>query len=344
MKVKHFALGITVAAVSESRHRRAAWTYADQGANWEAPDCSGSAQSPIDITGDFKHEDHVPFERVNYDAAGNWTLVNSGYTIKMTPSSSDIKVSGGALEDDPYMLAQFHLHWGSAEEGGSEHVLEGKRFYSELHIVHYKAEYGGLAEALSHKDGLAVLGFFIDSDEANEEGAFDEFIMKTVAKNVEEAKSTMEIKDFSMNKLLPSELKDFYRYAGSLTTPTCNEAVVWTVFSEPIKITKSTMEYMNSFTKDAEGELLENNYRVLQPRNERDITHYMTGSHDHPASHDHSDENDPASEPEPQPEGEPKEDGAEDKDTDAEPEPEGSFATTFNSAALISLFILLQSL
>jgi hypothetical protein len=28
MKVKHFALGITVAAVSEGRHRRAAWTYA----------------------------------------------------------------------------------------------------------------------------------------------------------------------------------------------------------------------------------------------------------------------------------------------------------------------------
>jgi hypothetical protein len=61
----------------------------DQGAKWEAPDCSGSAQSPIDITGDFKHADHVPFERVNYDAAGNWTLVNSGYTIKMTPSSSE---------------------------------------------------------------------------------------------------------------------------------------------------------------------------------------------------------------------------------------------------------------
>ena len=39
------------------------------------------------------------------------------------------------------------------------------------------------------------------------------------------------------------------RYAGSLTTPTCNEAVVWTVFSDPIKITKSTMEFMNSFTK-----------------------------------------------------------------------------------------------
>ena len=129
----------------------------------------------------------------------------------MLTKKFSIKVSGGALGND-YMLAQFHLHWGSAEEGGSEHVLNGKRFYSELHIVHFKAEYGGLKEALAHNDGLAVLGFFIDSEEANDEGPFDDFIRKTVANNVEEAKSEKEISDFSMDKLLPAELKDFYRY------------------------------------------------------------------------------------------------------------------------------------
>jgi hypothetical protein len=44
----------------------------------------------------------------------------------------------------------------------------------------------------------------------------------------------VDVPQFAMNKLLPENQDVFYRYAGSLTTPTCDETVTWTVFKEPI--------------------------------------------------------------------------------------------------------------
>jgi hypothetical protein len=46
------------------------------------------------------------------------------------------------------------------------------------------------------------------------------------------------IATFSLDRLLPDKLERYFRYSGSLTTPTCDETVVWTVFSEPIIISQ----------------------------------------------------------------------------------------------------------
>ena len=74
-----------------------------------------------------------------------------------------LRFTGGYL-DNEYTLAQFHLHWGDAFRGGSEHTLNGMRYFSEVHLVHYKTEYGGLNDdSLNNGDGLAVLGYFIDA-------------------------------------------------------------------------------------------------------------------------------------------------------------------------------------
>ena len=41
---------------------------------------------------------------------------------------------------------------------------------------------------------------------------------------------------FPLNSLLPENTNDYYRYNGSLTTPSCYQSVNWTVFKEPITI------------------------------------------------------------------------------------------------------------
>lgn len=72
--------------------------------------------------------------------------------------------TGGYLGSE-YKLAQFHLHWGDDFRGGSEHTVDGRRYFSEVHFVHFNSDrHTGLtAEALADGEGLAVLGYFIDA-------------------------------------------------------------------------------------------------------------------------------------------------------------------------------------
>lgn len=43
-------------------------------------------------------------------------------------------------------------------------------------------------------------------------------------------------RSISAKSFLPRNTADYYRYTGSLTTPTCNEGVIWTVFSKTLPI------------------------------------------------------------------------------------------------------------
>ena len=47
-----------------------------------------------------------------------------------------------------------------------------------------------------------------------------------------------DVPAFSFHDLLPADKTKFFRYNGSLTTPTCLESVTWTVFRDHVFISQ----------------------------------------------------------------------------------------------------------
>ena len=65
--------------------------------------------------------------------------------------------------------------------------------------------------------------------------------------------------------------KTYFRYDGSLTTPTCDESVQWTVFRDPLLISRETADLL--YTADVVT-APDKNFRHTQPLNGRKVTYY----------------------------------------------------------------------
>ncbi|XP_006805787.1 carbonic anhydrase 4-like [Neolamprologus brichardi] len=235
--------------------------------------CNGTRQSPINIVSASAtpNANLTEFTFVKYDDTSAMTSIeNTGDTVKVTLKSG-VKISGGDLSEQ-YDSLQFHLHWGNGSSvPGSEHTVDGKRYPMELHIVNSKSSYNGNTSlAVKDPTGLAALGFFIEVMSGNSTGQPDSWrnLTSYLANITQKGQKVSIAAGFSLNDLLVGVNRtQYYRYLGSLTTPTCNEAVVWTVFKEPIKVSKDLIDLFSTTLhfNDSRSQLMTNVYRSLQP-------------------------------------------------------------------------------
>ena len=101
-------------------------------------DCGRRQQSPIDIVkSETVKESYSPL-KITFDKARGLVtgeLENTGHSPKLRIADSNgfgASLTGGPLGDKTFELLQFHVHFGCANDRGSEHTLDGKRFSGEV--------------------------------------------------------------------------------------------------------------------------------------------------------------------------------------------------------------------
>ncbi|XP_051537349.1 carbonic anhydrase IV c [Myxocyprinus asiaticus] len=203
------------------------------------PNCGGRSQSPINIvTRKVQYNQTlVRFIFTGHEEVLNIAVENHGQSayFQLPPS---VRLSGGGLPST-YKAVQFHLHWGEYGGQGSEHSVDGERYPMELHIVHIKDKYNTVTEAKNDSTGIAALAFFFEvSKEPNK--PFNRVI--EALGRVQYKGNSSKIEGFRLADIIPeaSELS-YYRYTGSLTTPSCDQIVVWTVFQQTLNISRQQL-------------------------------------------------------------------------------------------------------
>ncbi|NXP48807.1 CAH9 anhydrase, partial [Heliornis fulica] len=223
--------------------------------------CGGTMQSPIniDVAKTIFSPQLRPIQLSGYSLPANEQLKlrNNGHTVLLELPES-LAITGGYAQQ--YRAVQLHLHWGSLSRPGSEHTVNGHHFAAEIHVVHYNTKYDSFKEAMVHPDGLAVLGAFLEV--GPRENPYYQEILQHLYKIQREGEE-VSVPGFNIAGLLPANLKLYFHYNGSLTTPPCYQSVKWTVFNQTMLLSHEQMSVLVR-TLTNNNKPLQNNYRLVQ--------------------------------------------------------------------------------
>ncbi|XP_061660306.1 carbonic anhydrase IV c [Syngnathoides biaculeatus] len=228
------------------------------------PRCGGLRQSPINIVSRKVHVNTAlpPLEFMGHTDRLNVTVENKGHSAHFHLPQS-VRLTGGALPGR-YRAAQFHFHWGASGSPGSEHTVDGERFPMELHIVHIKEPYGSLTEAEHDMAGIALLAFLFE--ETTEDHPHLDALIAALGR-VQRNGSTAVLPDFRLSDIVPpsTELRGYYRYVGSMTTPGCEQAVAWTVFLKTLPVSSRQLDAVVQQCRFWTGQPMMDIFRPTQP-------------------------------------------------------------------------------
>ncbi|XP_023675585.2 carbonic anhydrase 5B, mitochondrial-like [Paramormyrops kingsleyae] len=234
----------------------------------------GDRQSPIDIAvQESVYDPRLTRLSVNYNPQTCRKIYNNGYSflVEYDDTTDMSTLSGGPLSDQ-YRLCQFHFHWGENNAWGSEHSVDRYLYPAELHLVHWNSDKFSLfKDAVTEDNGLAVIGVFLKV------GQIHQGLQKLVdtLPGIRHKDSVVDFSGFDPGCLLPENKRDYWTYAGSLTTPPLSEVVSWIIMKDPIEVSHNQLAVFRSLLFTSADEEVQksmvNNFRCQQPLRGRNV-------------------------------------------------------------------------
>ncbi|THD21114.1 Carbonic anhydrase XII [Fasciola hepatica] len=256
------------------------WSYTNNDTKPEKwaenfPHCDGIMQSPVHIvTSDTKLDLNLKPITIQLNGTNleqqTYTVANNGHSVQVTFPDNLWRVSLHGEAEGDFCAKQLHFHWGSDSSNGSEHIIDGKQYSLEAHLVNYNCKmYRTYSEASTSPFGLAVLGFWGQHMSTvlatvtmlNATGG-----LETILGNVK-TQTSVNITAFNLTDLLSLvNPASYYRYAGSLTTPPCTPNVIWTIFTKVVPVSSEQLNLLRSlnFPSTESRTSMENNFRPVQ--------------------------------------------------------------------------------
>lgn len=249
----------TLGTLSEHPHSDSA--FSDNEVKNEAPDAvskteqgyaypknsANHSQSPIDIISE--KADKSIKKQISFAFHSEIGVAeNLGHTVEVEFSEGSTCTVNGKN----YVSKQFHFHT------PSEHLIDGTTFPMEMHVVNILID-----SASGNQPSYLVLGLLFKIGAENK--FLKEFIDKIPAKEGEKnalQNGTVKFDDL-LSQFTPDDLKSYYTYNGSLTTPPFTESVQWVILKHVIEASEDQIMTIEK----VEG----NNARHVQALNDRKV-------------------------------------------------------------------------
>jgi len=238
---------------------------------------NGDQQSPITLAFPSQIPKYFKSADTKNDPLKAAKMINSmsrdSFQIKADMSNPDRAIEfefSQKIHKNGLICEKYVCHFDAAEHK----IHDGDEVFAECQLICFKNAYDNYDDALFSSSKGAIQIFSV----RYELGTPTQDNKKSTNKLIK-AMSTGRDGEFNFPKI-SEEADSYWRYDGSVTTPTCEEVVTWTIFVNTVSVDSRQIEKIRSLISGNDVEGIKTN-RELQKINRREIQCvYICGNHE----------------------------------------------------------------